>query len=223
MTVLDFLFPKRCVGCGNIGKYVCDQCRKRIHCIAPNEAVCPVCERLAVDGATHPRCRGRYALDGLISFFRYDGVVRKAIKALKYRYVSDLALEFVSLVPRESLGNLHGTLFVPIPLHPARLRSRGFNQAEVLGVKLAERLHTPASADILKRVKKTIPQVEMRDRKSRLGNMDKVFAANEEAVKEWDTIILFDDVFTTGATMRAAGNALKRAGAKRVWAVTMAR
>jgi len=115
-------------------------------------------------------------------------------------------------------------MLIPIPLHPSRYRDRGFNQAEVLGRILADRLHIPIRTDILKRVIKTTPQVEMKDRKERLKNMKNVFSIhNSKFVIPNSTIILFDDVFTTGATMRAAGETLKRAGAKSVWAVTMAR
>ena len=79
--------------------------------------------------------------------------------------------------------------------------------------------------DILKRVKKTIPQVQMKDRNERLRNMEGVFALNNLTMKQFNnsSVILFDDVFTTGATLRSAANILKRSGAKNVWGMTMAR
>lgn len=92
----------------------------------------------------------------------------------------------------------------------------------MLGKLLADRLHIPMRTDILRRTKKTTPQVEMKDRKDRLKNMKNVFSHGSKFMIH-DSIILFDDVFTTGATMRSAGETLKRAGAKHVWAVTMAR
>lgn len=199
-----------------------------------------MCERPAFGGMTHPRCKTRDALDGLTSFFRYEGIVREAIKVLKYHRVTDLATEFVSCIQTD--GTYRGVL-LPIPLHPSRFRDRGFNQAEVLGKLVASRLHIPIRTDILRRVKKTPPQVEMKDRNDRLRNMRGVFsvtsfwqaslrarpeshgdagqASMTHTIK--GTFFLFDDVFTTGATMRAAGEALKRGGARFVWAVTMAR
>lgn len=217
MNLLDFLFPKRCIGCGRIGKYFCDRCRAKIRYIATNEAICPMCGRLSFDGATHPKCRTKYGLDGLTSFFHYDGSVRKAIKALKYRRISDLASEFVSLI----LPSHFGSVLVPIPLHISRLRSRGFNQAEVLGSCFALQGNIPVRTDIIRRVKVTEPQVDMKTKDERLENMKNVF----QVVKtiQYKNIMLFDDVFTTGATMRSAATVLKRAGAKCVWAVTMAR
>lgn len=225
MRILDLLFPKRCLGCGRVGKYFCDSCRKGVTSIANNEARCPMCGKPAIDGVTHPRCQTRYSLDGLTSFFRYDGVIRQAVKTLKYRCVSDLADEFVSLISNSYLNEVtklqsNDVTLIPIPLHRSRLMERGFNQAEVLGRLVAEKLHIPITTDILKRVKKTVPQVAMKKKGARLKNMEGVFSVCSESPGR---VVLFDDVFTTGATMRSAANALKRAGAKYVWAVTMAR
>ncbi len=214
MNLLDVLFPKRCVNCGKIGKYFCVNCRKKIRQIADNERICPMCGRLAFGGVTHPQCRTRYGIDGLTSFFHYSGPVQKAIKAIKYRGVSDLAKEFVGLVKADS--RLRGNdILIPIPLHPSRLRDRGFNQAEIL----ARQLHRPLRTDILARTKATSPQAEIKKQEDRLANMQHVFESKNVS----GTIVLFDDVFTTGATMRSAANVLKRAGASRVWAVTIAR
>lgn len=184
-----------------------------------------MCERLAFRGMTHPRCKTKYSLDGLTSIFRYDGIIKQAVKSLKYRRVSDLAKEFVDLVPRSCHPDVRrDPVLIPIPLHPSRFRDRGFNQAEVLGRLFADRLYMPVRTDILKRVTATTPQVEMKDRRERLQNMKDVFAlAHDTCNMTHDTVILFDDVFTTGATMRAAGETLKHAGVKSVWAVTMAR
>ena len=228
MAVLDYIFPKRCLGCGSIGAYFCLRCRPRIHAIAPNTAICPMCEQPAIDGVTHPRCRTRYSLDGLTSFFHYDDVVKKAITSLKYRGVFDLAAAFVSLVPEEYgtlsgvVGNV-GFVLVPIPLHWHRQRVRGFNQAEVLGSALAKRLRIKMHTGILRRVVDTPPQVVLRERSARLVNLRQAFVCEIADLERWDSIILLDDVYTTGATMRSAGNTLKRAGASLVWAVTMAR
>ncbi|MBI5620208.1 ComF family protein [Candidatus Gottesmanbacteria bacterium] len=154
--------------------------------------------------------------------------MKQAVKTIKYRRVTDLVQEFVSLVPSSFFDEVtklrtNEASLIPIPLHPSRNRDRGFNQAEVLGRLVADRLRIPIRTDILKRVKKTIPQVEMKDRKERLQNMKDVFSIYDSRFVIPDSCILFDDVFTTGATMRAAGETIKRAGARIVWAITMAR
>ncbi len=234
LYVLDFIFPKRCVNCGRIGRYFCTKCISHIKYI--DRQICPVCSHPAIDGATHPRCQTRYSLDGLTSIFRYDGIIRKAVKSIKYRFVSDLAKEFISLIPSSYFQlityntstpfsvNSQLTTLIPIPLHASRLHFRGFNQAEVLGRIFSRRLHITIQADILKRIRKTIPQVEMKDREKRLKNMDGVFTVNNLTMKQLSnvTILLFDDVYTTGATLRCAANVLKRAGAKKVWGITLA-
>ncbi|KKR86416.1 MAG: hypothetical protein UU34_C0015G0011 [Candidatus Curtissbacteria bacterium GW2011_GWA1_41_11] len=207
-----------------------------IQIILMTEAICPMCGRAALDGRTHPRCQTQYSIDGLTSFFHYDGVVRKGIKVIKYRLISDIASEFVDLIPDEMfpIQKSHNIL-LPIPLHSSRFRERGFNQAEVLGTCIAMRFGIQMDTKVLVRKEPTMPQVEMKDRDERLKNMANVFETNlprrpaspnrgEQAGKTPPShVILFDDVFTTGATMRSAANVLKRAGATFVWAVTMAR
>jgi ComF family protein len=198
-----------------------------------NEAICPVCERLAVDGRTHPGCRSRYAIDGLISFFHYDGIIRIAIKKIKYSLVSDVVEELINLIPLTSYNiamsnqldsKIYHPIIIPIPLHAERFRSRGFNQAEILGKYLSVRLNLPVRSDILIRKKKTDPQVEMKSRKERLNNLKDVFAVRLPMMRKMPlTVLLLDDVFTTGATMRAAATVLKRAGVKCVWGMTIAR
>lgn len=228
VSVLDLVFPRRCVGCGTFGGYFCTSCRRNIHRILLNESICPVCERPAIDGATHPRCRTRYALDGLTSFFRYDGVVRAAVRTLKYRFVSDLGEEFVSLVSDDCIREVitragESAILVPVPLHRTRLLERGFNQAQTLASPLSGRLHLPIRTDMLRRTKKTAPQVGMKKREARIKNMEAVFSVGSDVGMKNACVVLFDDVFTTGATMRSAAGMLKRSGAASVWAVTMAR
>src|SRR4030042_2870162 len=156
MFLLDVLFPRRCLGCGRIGKYFCNKCSLKIRTIKQNEAICPVCERPAIDGRTHPKCSGRYSADGLTGFFRYDGIIRKAVKAIKYRFISDLAEEFAGLLPLTSYNFIKknipsgNVIIVPIPLHVKRQRQRGFNQAELLARRVSPYLGIPVRTDILK-------------------------------------------------------------------------
>lgn len=229
MHLLDLFFPKRCVGCGKIGGYFCSSCIGNIQ--FPDHDMCPMCEKPAIDGYTHPRCRTKYAMDGLTSIFAYKGVIRGAVKELKYRGVFDLATELGSLMPQKVFGNLSGIMrergegvIIPIPLHAKRLQQRGFNQAAVVGKSMAQRLHITMDAKLLRRVRETTPQVQMRDRDKRIANMKDVFSIHDSQFPIHNSsILLIDDVFTTGATMRAATNVLKRAGVRFVWGVTIAR
>jgi len=191
---------------------------------------CPVCEKPAIDGMTHPGCSTKYSLDGLTSFFRYDGVVKKAIKHIKYRYMHDIAHELIQCIPSSSFEIFHKSYFlnlksefIPIPLHPSRYNFRGFNQAEVIAQALHKRLNIPVKTNILIRSKKTIPQVEMKDRDKRLTNMKNAFSIPHSLFLIPNSgIFLIDDVFTTGATLRSAASALKHVGVKCVWGITVA-
>lgn len=233
MHFFDLLFPKSCLGCGRFGTYICPSCSLVIQTTEPSKGKCPVCEKPAIDGITHPHCRTKYGIDGLTSFFRYDGIVKKAIKQIKYRYTFDITRELINCIPDSSFSAfqkiIHSPLCIvhycllPIPLHSSRYRDRGFNQAEIIAHALGKRLGIPVKTDLLIRVKKTIPQVEMKDRDKRLANMKDVFAIkNPQSAIRNSRIMLVDDVFTTGATLRSAASVLKHAGAKMVWGMTIA-
>jgi competence protein ComFC len=228
--LLDIFFPKRCVGCGRVGEYLCISCKDLLVPIADNEGMCPVCEHPAFFGMTHPRCKGRWTPNGLTSFFRYRSVVKKFVGAIKYRLVSDMAEKFVDALSKTSYNMLLTTIrnhpdvsLIPIPLHISRLRSRGFNQAEILGARVSSRFGISMDSGILIRVRKTQTQVSMKNRKSRLANTYGAFQINSNAIVRGRPFIIFDDVFTTGATIRSATKTLKEQGASFVWAVTMAR
>ncbi len=228
MDILAFLFPKRCVGCGRVGEYVCRLCAKRLPIIERTASICPCCHARAIDGVVHPRCSKPYGLNGLTCFFSYNGVVRSLIHEMKYRLVADLANAFVAQIPSESLTHVPFTIknvplvIVPIPLAPLRQKYRGFNQAELLANALGTRLGITVSNSALERLKETSPQAMQKHRFTRLQNMKHAFVVRKGVITG-SAVILCDDVYTTGATMKNAASALKRAGIKYVWGVAMAR
>jgi predicted amidophosphoribosyltransferase len=95
MSFLDWFFPRHCLGCGHEDHYFCPACREEIQPLAVQ--ICPVCQKPAFQGQTHPYCRSRDSLDGLISCFLYKGMIKKAIGKLKYHFLTDLAEELVEL------------------------------------------------------------------------------------------------------------------------------
>jgi len=204
-----------------------------------DKQICPICGEGALEGSTHKFCCRPFGLDGLTSIFAYKGPVARAIKKLKYKFVKDLAEElvelFLSFCGEEKLFSdfccLSNTILVPIPLHSQRLRWRGFNQAELLGELIAGNLGIKFVPDLLIRVKDTKPQVEL-DRKDRQQNILGAFRRNPssqfarqsaEQVIRKSLVLIFDDVWTTGATLKEAAKVLKRSGAKKVWGLTIAR
>ena len=209
MNILDFLFPRCCLGCGKKGRYFCDDCLQRVEPASPQ--IYPV----------------RYPLDGLISLFAYQGLIRQAIIKLKYHFVADLADEIVNLAFRlneKSFSdfNLDDYLLVSVPLHWRRRNWRGFNQSEVLGRKLAQKLKIKFAPDLLIRKRLTQPQVKLKQ-KERRQNVRAAFDINYKIYKNYKHYIVFDDVWTTGATMKECARVLKKAGAKKVLGLTLAR
>ena len=112
-------------------------------------------------------------------------------------------------------------VLVPVPLHPRRLRSRGYNQSHLLAEVAGKLLEMPVRQDLVKRAKDSPPQVEARSREQRRANVADIFEATAGVVGL--SILLVDDVATTGSTLHACAAALKDSGAASVWGVVLAR
>ncbi|MBI4134867.1 MAG: ComF family protein [Candidatus Sungbacteria bacterium] len=139
------------------------------------------------------------------------------------REISDVLARFIVTYINETRITLpERALLVPIPLHRKRLRERGFNQAEVIAKSLAKALSIPLENNILMRAKYAPPQTTMKTRKEREENAKNLYAV-AAPIPDGATIILVDDVSTTGATLEEAARVLKEARAKQVWAFTAAR
>jgi len=221
MNLLDLLFPKKCVSCGSFGEYFCNNCIKRLSFL--EQQICPVCERNAIGGKTHLRCKRVLSLDGLTSIVDYKNPVKEAIYQLKYKFTKDLANDLVNILFTSKniiSPNFSDPFLVPIPLHWFRKNWRGFNQTEILGWLISKRLKTRFYPDALKKETATREQVTLKG-KERQKNVANIFKANPNV--RGKEILLFDDVWTTGATLKSAGAQLKRKGAKTVWGLTLSR
>ena len=221
MNFLDFLFPKRCVSCGRIGNYFCKRCISQVEFL--KTPICPVCQRSAVGGRTHPGCLGKYNLDGLAVVCRYKGSVRRAISKLKYKWAGDISYELCDLVSQNlwRFDLPKDTVLVPVPLHAHRMNWRGFNQAELFSKVLAEKFKV-SLGNYLKRRVETKSQVGL-SKEERKRNLKDAFELLEPESKiTGRTLVLVDDVFTTGSTLSAACKVLKKAGATSVWGLVLA-
>ena len=118
-------------------------------------------------------------------------------------------------------AGLEGDALVPVPLHPRRLRERGYNQAELLAQQMGRRLGVPVAARSLVRVRNTPAQARSENRETRRANVAAAFRAKDAF--DGRRVLLVDDVCTTGATLEACAAALREAGAQEVWGVTLAR
>jgi len=220
-VVVDFFFPKRCVGCGQPGTWLCQSCAAGLS--YADHQRCPVCRRPAIGGFTHPHCETRYNPDRLLSPFDYGGLLRLAVHRAKYRGSWALFAELTTLLSLwleySSVHFLPGAILVPIPSHPLRLWERGYNQALILTRFIGGDLGLPVESSLLTRARYTRSQTAL-SAAERRKNVRGVFSCSS-AVRG-QNIVLVDDVSTTGATLLEAARALKRKGARTVWCLTLA-
>lgn len=247
--LVEILTPVRCLSCNKFGLYFCSQCLRTVFLI--DKQKCPICEGQSVGGRTHPKCAGRYSLDGLFSLFEYAGIIKTAVTQLKFKRLTDIESELVSLIDyvlkkfyeKDLLVEMEDFIFhdnptvVPIPLHWLRRLERKFNQAEFVANILSAEYSRLVVPDLLVRVRNTTPQTKLKG-KAREDNVKRVFRVRKKYLtervekssnevdykidKHLSNILLVDDVTTTGATLKNAGNILKREGAEKVWALTLA-
>jgi ComF family protein len=184
----------------------------------------PLCDQCGdpLPACTTPRCarcrRARRAVDRSRAIGEYDGALREIVHALKYGGRRSLAKPLAELMRQRGSDVVQGSAFsVPVPLHPSRKRERGFNQAE----DLARRLGIPMCA-ALKRTRATAAQASL-PQAQRHRNVREAFALTRAGSLAGATVLLIDDVSTTGATLDACARVLKGAGVKEVRALTAAR
>ncbi|MBI2097582.1 MAG: ComF family protein [Candidatus Vogelbacteria bacterium] len=206
--LLDLFFPQSCLGCGQ-----------------PKERLCVRClDELPPQNAQEK---------GVFSVFDYQtALIKRAIWRLKYKGEKPIALRLGQELYRRGRARLdlpanqHQPLIViPIPLSRRRLAERGFNQAALIAKALVD--CNPSQLrfadDVLVKIKNTAAQVAMKSRAARRANLAGAFAVRNSALVAGQTIILIDDVATTGATMAEAKRTLMSVGAKRVISLTVAR
>lgn len=221
-TVLDFFFPRWCVGCGREGEFICASCRRSLSRVMP--PLCPKCGKPQPSGVCCPACVGWQArIDGIRSPFRFDGVMRQAIHQLKYRNLRALAQELAELL-RDYLtaSPMPGEVVVPVPLHRKRLRERGYNQSSLLAKELGKLIKLPVIDDCLIRQRHAPPQARTLTVEERRSNVDGAFVCRDRRLLG-KQVLLIDDVSTSGATLDACAAALKAAGAISVWGLVLAR
>ena len=220
--MLDFFFPRRCVGCEKTGAFLCDGCCQKLPRLLP--PICQKCGKPESSGGLCAVCWGQQTkIDGIRAPFRFEGTVRQAIHELKYRNLKAISSCLAMLMANYLQDNpVHGEVLVPIPLHPRRLRKRGYNQSSLLAGELSKLTALSVIDDSLCRLKDSLPQARTTTVEDRVNNVKDAFACRDERLKG-RSVILVDDVCTSGATLEACAGSLKAAGAVSVWGLTLAR
>ena len=240
---LALLFPPRCQVCGKFcAEPICETCFADFSFI--ESPFCDACGKpfdpTATGGPLCDECRSRaFRFDAARAIGRHTGALRQAILSLKFRGLRRLdeplaallaarleldetdrsgGLSLTKGIPRRAIQAI-----IPVPLHRDRVRSRGYNQSELLARRLSDKVGIPVWPDALVRVRWTRPQTEIASPRERRQNVSGAF----EARKVWRLadahVLLLDDVFTSGSTMNECARVLKHAGAARVDALTLSR
>lgn len=232
VRALDFAFPRFCPAChrrsDRFARHLCSDC---LAGVALHEgAVCARCGAMP-EGAV-PRdfvcsaCREKPpAFDMARSAAHFRGAVREMILSLKYGGATWLRDDLADLLEgcvRARFDFEAIDAVAPVPLHPSRLRKRAYNQSALLGEALAARIGADFRPNMLERVRATSTQTRLGAARRR-ANVRDAFAAAEPEWAAGRTVLLVDDVMTTGATLHECARILKSAGATRVWCATIAR
>lgn len=210
---LNVLFPTRCIACGKEGANFCSFCREKI----------PL--------------RGGFDCGGIFSLWEYGHPhARNALLALKYKNKRTIADDIAESLHDTLLEHLaeksifHNPLapslyvIIPVPLSEKRFKKRGYNQAELLAKELSRKnpVFFILETSVLHKIRDTKTQVSVKDRMQRLQNIRGSFAVNQSEKIRGKTVIVIDDVVTTGATIAEARRVLLKAGARIVYGVTVA-
>lgn len=232
-SFLELIYPEKntCFICDkydeNIGDaYICDQCEQKMRKItAP---VCAKCSKPITYDKPSAVCRECASEEKYFqaskSLFEYEGAAKKAIYDYKYYnkpyFYKMFGGMMVNYMKKENY--LDFNYIIPVPLHPSKLRQRGYNQAELLAVFISQALNIPY-IDGLKRIKKTKKQSQQ-SKAERQKNLRGAFGVKMPPLKIIDkSVLLVDDIYTTGSTVNECSKVLLDCGADKVFAITIAR
>lgn len=234
--LLELFFPAFCFGCQKEGTYLCQDCKATLEILEFQYCLCsknPL--KINLELNKYGKCNRCFdkKLSGLYFALPYkaSALTRKLIQAFKYHpYIKDLAKTlalllaehfFISGSNKEDVW--HNSVLIPIPLDKKKLKNRGYNQAEELAKELSKILGTPVLSDVLIKIKTTRTQIKLSGKK-REQNLQGAFMAKKPLdLTRGEKIFLVDDVYTTGSTMEECARVLRKAGAKQVWGIAIAR
>ncbi|MCR5792808.1 MAG: ComF family protein [Lachnospiraceae bacterium] len=228
-SIISWFYPDKCILCKRIlrreERRICDKCREAlpyitgprcIHCSKPvgeeDRELCFDCERK------------HFSYQKGFSLFVYQGAIKESMIDFKYRNCRDNRFFY-----GEELTKCFGDdwkrrgvqCIIPIPAHKSRVRTRGYNQAKLIAEQISVSTGIPMDATLLIRNKKTLPQKELSDTE-RLKNLTQAFAIDEQHFKKCqsllpETVLLVDDIYTTGSTVEACSRVLMAQGVKTVY------
>lgn len=225
-STLTVIYPRRCPVCDEpvdrTGEKICLKCLPKLPLLTP--PWCMKCgKKVEEDAELCPQCQqSSHLFERGRALYEYSGAAASVYR-FKYRNRREYALFYGEQVAEylgEFIKSVHPDYIAPIPLHRRRQNARGYNQAMCLAKEIGQRLDIPVAEDLLKRVKNTRPLKNLNPLE-RQNNLKKAFIIGPNDVK-LRVIILIDDIYTTGATMDEAAGVLLKAGARKVYYITLA-
>jgi competence protein ComFC len=211
----ELIFPDNCLLCR---EYLNSHHQRQL-CVSCHALLVPNPAPFRRQSAPHS-----FAFDQAWSVCLYNETAQQLLHAFKYNSKTCLSKTFVPLmidfIGRHHLPLEQCDVMAPVPLHPARLRERGYNQSALLSLALSRHYGIPHQEDLLVRQKMTPTQTEL-GAKQRWTNMEGAFKIKNPTDVKGKRVILIDDLYTTGATLDSAAQALKAAGAAHVGVLTL--
>lgn len=227
--ILDIIYPKHdnCLLCKaelkkNRGLQICGYCRSMLRPL--REDVCQVCGRPVKSGSGKcTECsNGKVYFKGAASVFEFSGLIQEAIYRLKYDGEADLALLLGAFMAEKFVEKgWDADLIIPVPLHPVRLSERGFNQSYLLSKEIGRECGIDVSDRILQRVVYTKSQVSL-SRLERMLNVKNAFRADNGDDIRNRSILIVDDIMTTGATLNECSKAISMYNPKNIYCLAAA-
>jgi ComF family protein len=231
LYILDSFFPIECLCCKTEGDFICAKCQKKI--FIKRIQTCPNCHRPSQFGKFCNSCQAQKNFQGVLAMSDYkDRLTEMLIKKYKYNFLKGLSQNFASILSgffnQEAISDnkifskylYNEILIIPVPLHRKRLNWRGFNQSEELARKFAANYNFCFDQKNLLKKIHTQPQAKLKGNE-RLENLKNCFDWQGEKITH-KCVILIDDVATTCSTLNECALALKKAGAKNIWALVLA-
>ena len=215
--VVGYLAPQTCFGCDKEGYVLCQSCIEQYQ--EPTQPRCAGCRTLSENYKVCDRCRSLLPLKSIYVTGNYEGINETLVKSLKFNFRRQASESMSTMMANLLVDFDHNYIVCPIPTAPSRIRQRGFDHAGLISKNLANSLSLPHQNLLARR--SNVRQLGS-SRKDRFEHMLNEFSGTDDQKVKGYSILLVDDVMTTGATLAAAAKTLKKAGAKSVSAIVFA-
>ncbi len=228
LRLLSVLYPSRCPLCDTVVPQIrsvpCKECERKIE-YAVQGSRCFRCGKFLLD-QDEEYCSDCRRKDHFFSqgygILPYQGMIRQAVLRFKFHGRKEYASYYGELMARKAIHKImqwNPQVILPVPMYAPKRRRRGYNQAEILAEELGKLTHIEVRTDLVQRVTATTPQKELSP-ELRRKNLQKAFTAFEE-IKYYERVLLVDDIYTTGSTVDAISNCLRKHGVKKIFILVL--